>query len=164
MVFPVGTPEKIQTILIQMNIDKYIALPDRLRQIAGRLVGEPRKELLKIAAELEQFPPELFKPSYAKKFKRRKARAERRRQAVDAPTPANGAGAEATNADRSNEERQEEAIADVSAAVAALSKSHNWESLGVRSRIKLLQTETLRTRGAKISTQTLYQPWIRGLW
>lgn len=143
-------------------INDYAKIPDRLRAVASKLVGDSRKELLKIAAELEQSAPELLKPSYAQTFKRRKAQAIRKKLPIS--DPARGEGAEATNADRSNEERQEESIRDVEAAVARLQQEHDWESLSIRSRIKLLQAETLKTRGAKISTQTLYQPWVRPLW
>jgi hypothetical protein len=58
----------------------------------------------------------------------------------------------------------EESISLVSSAVVILQQQHDWESLGARAKIKLLQAETLKVRGARVSSQTLYQPWIRELW
>lgn len=143
-------------------IEDYAKIPGRLRAIASTLVGEPRKKLLAIALEIEQ-STDLLKPSYAKRMKRAKA-AVARAKLPPLPSAAPGEGQEATNADRSNDERIQQTIDDVSAAVEKLRKLDDWESLGVRQRITLIQNETLPTRKAKISSQTLYRPWVRDLW
>lgn len=145
-----------------MTIETYATIPARLRAIASTLVGEPRKKLLAISLELEQ-SADLLKPSHARRLKRAIAKKVREKQP---PLPSGGAsdGLEATNCDRSNDERIQDTIADVTAAVAKLKTSHDWDSLGARERIKLIQTETLPSRKAKISSQTLYRPWARPLW
>jgi hypothetical protein len=56
-------------------IEDYAKIPDRLRTVAGKLVGDSRKELLAIATLIEQVSPDLLKPSYANTFKRRRNRA-----------------------------------------------------------------------------------------
>jgi hypothetical protein len=144
-------------------IEDYAKIPDRLRTIAGRLVGDSRKELLAIANLIEQ-SSDLLKPSYSRTFTRRRNRAAKTKLPIPVSSVGDGIGVIAANENRSNEERQEESIALVSEAVAVLRSSHDWESLGAREKIKLLQIETLKVRGAKISSQTLYQPWIRSLW
>jgi len=143
-------------------IEDYAKIPDRLRAVAGRLVGEPRKELLAIATLIEQ-STDLLKPNYGRRMKRVKA-AVARAKLPPLPSAAPGEGQEATNADRSNDERIQQTIDDVTAAVEKLRKLDDWESLGVRQRITLIQNETLPTRKAKISSQTLYRPWVRDLW
>lgn len=145
------------------SVEEYAKIPQRLRKIAATIVGESRKELLAIAADLEQYPEQLFKPSYARYCKRFKARTAKKKLP---PQPVGvGHGPEATNENRSNDERADESIQVVQEAVAILRRQYaDWSNLSVRSRIKLLQTETLKSRGVKISSQTLYRPWVRGLW
>lgn len=76
-----------------------------------------------------------------------------------------GQGNEATNEGRSNDERIEESIRAIEDAVIALKQKHpDWDSLGVREKIDLLKAETLKQRGAAISSQTLYREWCRDLW
>ncbi len=144
-------------------IEDYAKIPDRLRAIAGTLVGDPRRQLLAIAHQVEEQAPDLLKPLHARKLKRLKA-AVARAKLPPLPSSAPGEGQEATNADRSNDERIQETIDDVSAAVAVLQKLDNWDSLGARARIKLIQDQARSARKAKISSQTLYRPWVRDLW
>jgi biotin operon repressor len=75
-----------------------------------------------------------------------------------------GIGAARANEKRTNDERVDEAIAVVEAAVSKLCQVHDWDTLPVRQKIKLLQAETKTARGTAISTQTLYREWIRDLW
>lgn len=76
-----------------------------------------------------------------------------------------GQGSEEINEGRSNEERIEESIQAIEDAVVVLRAKHpDWDSLRVRKKIDLLKAETLKQRGAAISSQTLYREWCRDLW
>lgn len=145
-----------------MTIEEYSKLPDRIRSVAGRLVGDSRKELIAIAALIVKSAPDLLKPCYSGTFKRRIYRVPAEKVALPSILP--GGGSRAVNANRNNEERMDESIALVTAAVDALKKLYDWDSLGARAKIRLLQIETLNMRGAEISSQTLYQEWIKDIW
>lgn len=85
-------------------------------------------------------------------------------QTVKTYSARSGEGAKLANERMTNEERIQEAIAVVQAAVKKLRKQHDWDSLSVKQKIKLLQDETRAAKGTAISSQTLYREWIRDLW
>lgn len=145
-------------------IDDYAKIPDRLRAVAGKLVGDSRKELLAIANLIEQSAPELLKPSYSRTLKRRRNRAAKAKLPIPAPGGGVENGAAIANEDRSNDERIEESIAKVVAAVGILSQRPDWEALGRKARARLIAEETRRATGTGTSTQTLYRPWCKDLW
>lgn len=147
-----------------MQPKDYAALIDRVRDVASRLVGPARTELLSVASELEQVPAHLFKRSEARAMERSIARAKREKSKVVGKPVPSGDGAVATNVDRSNEERKQESINDVTAAVTALRQSHDWDNLKRTARIELLRQETCKHRGVPIGNATLYQDWIKELW
>lgn len=190
------------------RLAEYASLSTRIKKMAGTIVGPSRKELLAIAAALETFPDNFFRPSLARVYRLHRkgcgadlkraaeiygvspktlkqilramelgglslpesSTAYRPRRLSDSPrrdalSGVSGKGPEVANDGRSNEERMEESIRLVTQAVANLKAQHpDWRALGARARIRLLKQETLKIRNAAISTQTLYQEWIKPLW
>lgn len=69
------------------------------------------------------------------------------------------------NQGRSNDERREASIEWVRAAVGSLRQTlPDYASLKVKQKMRLIQAEVRKSRGTGISSQTLYQPWIKALW
>ena len=92
-------------------------------------------------------------------------RRRRRSSAQPSPSALKGKGNEVTNEGRSNDARVKESIKVVTDAIAVLRQEHpDWDDFGTRKKIDFLRQETLKCRGAAISSQTLYRDWVRPLW
>jgi len=69
------------------------------------------------------------------------------------------------NESTTNEQRMEEAISIVTAAVESLKTNPQWEAWKTKERMRAIQAKVKEQRGGiGISSQTLYRDWITPLW